>query len=84
MDHNQAQGYTNQDWERVAAFYGNVIGLLLTKTGPVAISQEDIALYSIAGLRPFVESTEDIDGIKVYLLGEDEWPDAKGDSVRAM
>jgi len=76
MDHNQERGNANMDWERVAAFYGFVIGLLLTKTGPVTISQEDIALYSMARLRPFVESNEDIDGMKAYLLGEDEWPDS--------
>lgn len=75
MDHNQAQGYSNTDWQRVAAFYGFVIGLLLTKTGPVNITQEDIDLYGYARLRPFVESNADIDGIKAYLLGEDEWPE---------
>jgi hypothetical protein len=74
MDHNQERGNANMDWERVAAFYGFVIGLLLTKTGPVTISQEDIDLYGYARLRPFVESNDDIDGIKAYLLGEDEWP----------
>lgn len=76
MNHNDKHGtYTNTDWERVAAFYGFVIGLLLTKTGPVTITQDDIDMYGIARLRPFVESNEDIDGIKAYLLGEDEWPD---------
>jgi hypothetical protein len=75
MDHNQAQGYSNTEWQRVAAFYGFVIGLLLTKTGPVNITQEDIDLYGYARLRPFVESSQDIDGIKAYLLGEDEWPE---------
>jgi len=74
IDHRQAHDYSNTDWQRVAAFYGFVIGLLLTKTGPVTISQEDIDLYGMARLRPFVESHDDIAGIKAYLLGEDEWP----------
>lgn len=84
---NDMARYTHSatpDWESVAHFYGHLVGLLVAKTGPVVISQEDMYLYNLARVKPFIEQNEDIDGVRAFLLGEDEWPERDTNEIASI
>jgi hypothetical protein len=75
IDQNQGD-YTKEQYRQMAAYYGTVIGLLISKTGPIEITTDDIWCYQVAKVKPVMDAGPDRDGIKVFLLGEDEWPDS--------
>lgn len=47
-----------------------LLGVLLTKTGPMHLTVDDLLVYQQAALVPHCDVVND--GISVYLLGEDE------------
>jgi hypothetical protein len=51
-----------------------ILGVLLTKTGPIRLTVRDLELYEMAHVYPY--SDIDAEGISLYLLGEDEINDA--------
>jgi hypothetical protein len=73
-DHN-ADDYTKEQYKAMATYYSAVIGLLLSKTGPMQITTEDIWCYQLAKLSPVMHADNDSDGFKVFLVGEDENPE---------
>lgn len=78
IDQNRGD-YTKEQYKQMCAYYGMIIGLLISKSGPVEITSEDMFCYNLAKVKPVMDAGQDRDGIKVFLLGEDEWP--QGDHV---
>jgi hypothetical protein len=74
VDHS-AGDYTKEEYKRMATYYSLVIGLLVSKSGPVDISSEDIFCYQLSKLSPCMSADGDRDGIRVFLMGEDEDPE---------
>lgn len=78
IDQNRGD-YTKEQYKAMASYYGMIIGLIISKTGPVEVSSDDMWCYSFAKVKPVMDTSEDRDGIRVFLLGEDEWPE--GDTI---
>ena len=53
-----------------------ILGAVVARTGPLTLSYEDLALYQFSQLIPCMERAENNAGVKVFLLGEDEYGDA--------
>lgn len=49
-----------------------MIGLILSKSGPIDVTEEDMELYRFSRLRPHVISDDDRSGFRAFLVGEDE------------
>lgn len=50
-----------------------LLGCLLTRTGPVTLKAEDLALYKRADLIPCTLVDEDTSTLAVFLLSEEEF-----------
>lgn len=56
-----------------AQMMATLLGIVLSKTGPMFVSAEDVMLYKSAQLLPYVEQQEDTHGFVFRLV---ERPDA--------
>lgn len=65
------QNADSPDWETLAKHYLDLIGCLVSKSGPITVTVEDWQLYKFSELQPYTFQNED-SSLDVFLLSADE------------